>query len=145
MSLEKGRNSFILKKIKKIFFTWNIIFFKLVNLRKNKIKITKIKLHNNTFIFFFNDINKLNYLFNLNVDLWENKMNVLSINYNGFYLNYFIVKKWKFSKNIFEKVYINFFIKLMCSLIIKLLLNLILKSMFYIRYNYINYLLVSNV
>lgn len=145
MSLEKGRNSFILRKIKDIFFNWNIIFFKLLNLRKNKIKITKIKLHNNTFVFFFKDINKLNLLLGNNSDLWEKKMNILSISYNGFYLNYFIMKKWKFSKNIFEKVYINFFIKLICSLIIKLLLNLILKSMFYIRFNYINLLLVKNV
>lgn len=95
MSLEKVRNSFIEKKMKNIFFKWNIIFFRLYNLRKNKIKISKI--------------------------------NELDINYN-------ILKKWRFSNILFEKVYINLYIKLICSLIIKVLMNLLLKSMFYIKF-----------
>ena len=138
MSLEKSRNSFILKKIKSIFFNWNIIFFKLVNLRKNKIKISKINLYKNTYIFFYKNLKKLNLLFKINKNIWENKLNVLSINYNGYNLNYNILKKWKFSNNIFEKVYINLYIKLICSLIIKVLLNLLLKSILYIKYNFIN-------
>jgi len=44
INIEKSRDSFMLKKIKDIFFKWNIIFFKLTNLKKNKIKLSKIKL-----------------------------------------------------------------------------------------------------
>lgn len=138
MMLEKERNSFMLKKMKEIFFKWNIIFFKLINLRKKKIKISKINLCKNTYIYFYKNIKKLNILLKINKNSWDNKLNILSINFNGYNLNYDLIKKWKFSNNIFEKVYINLFIKLICGLIIKVLLNLLLKSVFYIKYNFIN-------
>jgi len=137
INIEKSRDSFMLKKIKDIFFKWNIIFFKLTNLKKNKIKLSKIKLYKNTFIFYYKNIKKLNLLLKINKNIWENKINVLSINYNGYYLNYNVIVRWKFSNILFEKVYINLFIKLICGLIIKLLLNLLMKSLFFIKYNFI--------
>jgi len=137
INIEKSRDSFMLKKIKDIFFKWNIIFFKLKNLKKNKIKLSKIKLYKNTFIFYYKNIKKLNLLLKINKNIWENKINVLSINYNGYYLNYNVIVRWKFSNILFEKVYINLFIKLICGLIIKLLLNLLMKSLFFIKYNFI--------
>ena len=137
INIEKSRDSFMLKKIKDIFFKWNIIFFKLTNLKKNKIKLYKIKLYKNTFIFYYKNIKKLNLLLKINKNIWENKINVLSINYNGYYLNYNVIVRWKFSNILFEKVYINLFIKLICGLIIKLLLNLLMKSLFFIKYNFI--------
>lgn len=138
VSLDKSRNSFVLRKLKKIFFNWNIVFFKFLNLRKNKIQIIKINLYKNTFMFFFKNIKNLNLLYKVNKNIWDLKLNVLSINFNGFYLNYNIMKKWKFSNNIFEKIYINLFIKLICGLVIKILLNLLLKSLFFFKYNFIN-------
>jgi len=137
INIEKSRDSFMLKKIKDIFFKWNIIFFKLTNLKKNKIKLSKIKLYKNTFILYYKNIKKLNLLLKINKNIWENKINVLSINYNGYYLNYNVIVRWKFSNILFEKVYINLFIKLICGLIIKLLLNLLMKSLFFIKYNFI--------
>lgn len=137
INIEKSRDSFMLKKLKDIFFNWNIIFFKLTNLKKNKIKLSKINLYKNTFIFFFLNIKKLNLLLKINKNIWENKLNVLSINLNGYYLNYNVLVRWNFSNIIFEKVYINLFIKLICGLIIKVLLNLIIKSLFFIKYNFI--------
>ena len=61
---------------------------------------------------------------------------MLSINYNGYYINYEIIKKLNFSNLIFEKVYINLIIKLICSLIIKVLLNILIKSILYLNIKY---------
>lgn len=145
INFEKSRDSFIIKKLKNIFLKWNIIFFKLINLKKKKIKISKINLSKNTFIFFFKNIKNLNIVLQKNKTIWEKKINVLSINYNGYYINFNIIERWKFSKEIIEKIYINLFIKLICGLIIKILLNLIIKSLFYIRYNFITLNLQKNV
>lgn len=134
---EKIRDSFMVKKLKKIFLDWNIIFFKFINLKKNKIKLSKINLYKNTYIYFFKTIKKLNLFLKLNKSIWDNKINVLSINYNGYYLNYNVMVRWKFSNILFEKVYINLFIKLICGLIIKLLLNFIIKILMFIKYNFI--------
>lgn len=145
INFEKSRDSFIIKKLKNIFLKWNIIFFKFINLKKKKIKISKINLHKNTYIFFYKNIKSFNFVLKRNRNIWEKKINILSINYNGYYMNYGVIEKWKFSINIIEKVYINLFIKLICGLIIKVLLNLIIKSLFYIRYNFINLHLYKHV
>ena len=134
LNLEKHLNSFMIKKLKDIFLKWNIIFFKLVNLRKNKIKISKINLYKNTFIFFFTNLKKLNIF----LDVLKKKINVLNINFNGYILNYDLLEKWNFSNILFEKIYINLYLKLICGLVIKVLLNLLLKSLIFIKYNFIN-------
>ena len=41
IDFEKGRDSFIINKLKQILFNWNIIFFKLSNLKKKKNKNNK--------------------------------------------------------------------------------------------------------
>lgn len=138
LTIVKSRNSFMLKKLSNIFFNWNIIFFKYINLKKNKLNISKINLFKNTFIFFFKEFKKLNIFFQLNKNFLEKKINILSINYNGYYLSHNILSRWKFSNIIFEKVYINLFIKLICGVVISLLLLLLLKSLFFIKYNLIN-------
>ncbi len=137
INLERGRESFMLKKLQEIFLKWDINFFKITNLKKKKIKLSKINLYNNTFLFNFPNIKKLNIWLHTNKNILEKKLNVLNINYNGYNLNYNVILRWKFSKIIIEKVYINLFIRLICSLIIKVLLNIIIKSLLFIKYNYI--------
>lgn len=136
LSIEKVRNSFILKKMKKIFFNWNIIFFKLINLRKNKIKIAKIKLYSNTYVFNYLNLKNLNKFFKLNKELIKKNINILGINYNGYYINYNLIKRWNFSNILFEKVFFNLFNKLILSLVIKILFVILYKLLYYIKFNF---------
>jgi hypothetical protein len=135
--LEKMRNSFILLKLKKIFVKWDINFFKLINLRKKKIKITKLNVSKNTYFFFFFKLKKLNYFFNFNKEGINNNINFFEINYNGFYLNYQFLKRWNFSNLFFGKVFFNFFFDLLLSLLLKFIYILLCKFLFFLRFNFI--------
>lgn len=139
INLEFVRNSFMEKKLKKIILKWDISFFKLVNLRKHKLRLSKIKLFNNAYGFSFTDIKNLNKMFKLNENIFVKKINILSIINNGYYINYNILKSWKFSNILFEKIYINLLIKLIFGLIIVIFFLLLYKLLNYIRFSFLNY------
>lgn len=137
LSLEKVRNSFILEKLKNILFKWDINFFKLINLRKEKIKISKLLISKNTFFLPFFNLKKLDQFLKLNKEGINLNINIFEINLNGFYLNCNFLKRWNFSKIFFEKLFFNLFYELLLCQFIKMFYILLCKLLFYLKFNFI--------
>jgi len=133
--LEKNRNSFIVRKIKKIFLNWNIDFFRWKNFQKNKINIAKINFYKNSFIFYFSNWTDLTILLNENKEIWKKKLIIKSVNYNGYFLNWNYLKKCK--EIFFEKYYFLFYINFLIEFMLKVIIILLLKVIYYIRFNYL--------
>ena len=137
LSLERVNNSFVLKKLKDIFFNWNIVFFKFINLRKNKINLLKLKLNKNSYLLNFNFMKSLNiYLFS-NKILLENKINIEFITFNGYFLNNNFLKLNNYTNILFEKKYFFLFIYLFLGLWIKVLFFFYCKIIYHLRSNFL--------
>lgn len=112
-------NSFNLKSFFSIISSWNLKFFKLKN-SSNLIFINK-----DNYILKYFSLKQLFLFLKLNENLFFNKLNLLHISYNGFFLNYNCILKYNYIY--FNHIYFVYFLKLILSLIFNLFLILILK------------------
>ena len=135
----KVASSFNVNSLKKILFNWNIVFFKFINLKKSKDKnniANSLIRYNNTYYGGFLELQSLLIFFKNNNHVWKNKINVLHVCYNGYFLNFKKLEIFGFQSNLLTQVYFIFFLQKLVSLWVKMFFFFITKLLFYIKYNF---------
>ncbi len=102
---------------------------------KNNIANSLIR-YNNTYYGGFLELQSLLIFFKNNNHVWKNKINVLHVCYNGYFLNFKKLEIFGFQSNLLTQVYFIFFLQKLVSLWVKMFFFFITKLLFYIKYNF---------